>query len=565
MIGRLPLVNTDDESPPLRFIPLGGLGEIGMNCMAVEHGDDILVIDCGVIFDSRGLGVDVVHADLGWLIDRRDRVRALVLTHGHEDHIGAVGYFLREISAPIYGPPYTLALVRERLREPFFADESRDAELRTLEPGASVRLGPFEVETFRVTHSMPECTGLAIRTPVGLVVHSGDFKIDETPPPGDHFDADVLRAYGDEGVRMLLADSTNSMSAGASGAEVDVARTLEEIVRECPERVVVGLFASNVHRMRALFEVARRTQRKVAVLGRSLDTHVRLGAQHGFLPDLGDLLVPRDKARTVARGQLLVLATGSQGEGAAALPRLAAGTHPDLDLAAGDLAIFSSRVIPGNERPILDTINALERRGIRVIHRGNDARIHVSGHAHASEQRTLFSLLRPRAFLPVHGTFVHLKAHAETARDTGVEEVVVVENGQVVELDRSAMRLAERVETGRVHVSHGEPIGARALADRALLAQLGVVLVSVVVDAQGKLAAPAEVVTRGVFDEEADPDLVRELAEEIEDGIGALRTPKLGADVSAIREAARRAVRRYLLRELGQKPLAYVHVLRLGG
>ena len=332
---------------PLRIVPLGGLGEIGMNCMALEEGGRIVVVDCGVLFDNRGLGVDVITPDWEWLIDREEDVEALVLTHGHEDHLGAVSWFLRDFDVPVYGPPYALALVRERMAQhPWHA--GRKADLRPLLRGDVLPLGPFTFEPFQVTHSMPECMGLAIRTGQGLVVHSGDFKIDANPPPGDRFDFDRLRQLGDEGVRLLLSDSTNAMSPGHAIGEREVKDTLAETIAPLTGRVVVGLFASNVHRMRSLIEVARQVGRKVVPLGRSVDTHLRIATELRLLPDPSDVIVPRQQARTLPREQVLVLATGSQGEPRAALPRLANGSHPDLDLAEGDTVVLSSRVIPGN-------------------------------------------------------------------------------------------------------------------------------------------------------------------------------------------------------------------------
>ena len=290
-----------------------------MNCMAVEHGEDILVIDCGVLFDNRNLGVDVIHADFEWLLARRDNVRALVLTHGHEDHIGAVSYFLRDFDVPVYAPPYTMALLRGKLSEhPWHNMQELQHQLHVVPPGSKYDVACFGIESFSVTHSMPECTGLVLTTPQGIVVHSGDFKIDDTPPPGDKIDLERLAELGKRGVRLLLSDSTNSMSEGSSGQEVGAARSLEELIAKTEERAIVALFASNVHRMRALFDIARKVGRKVALFGRSVDTHVRIASELGFLPDTSDVLIPRDRARSTPRRDLLVLATGSQGEPAAA-------------------------------------------------------------------------------------------------------------------------------------------------------------------------------------------------------------------------------------------------------
>ena len=532
-----------------------------MNCMAVEHGDDILVIDCGVTFDSRGLGVDLVHGDLGWLFDRRERVRGLVLTHGHEDHIGATSWFLRDCPVPVWGPPYALALVKQRISEHPFHDIDR-LDLRTMQAGVVYGTGPFEWELWRVTHSMPDSHGLVLRTPQGTLLHSGDFKIDRDPPAGEHIDLERVAEIAREGVRIMLSDSTNAMTPGHSGGERGVEASLEELVRAAPERVVIGLFASNVRRIGALLEVARATGRKLVPMGRSVESHLRIAEELKIIPDPHDVLVPRDKVRALPRSQVLVVATGSQGEGPAALPRIAAGTHPDLSLDPGDRVILSARIIPGNERAVLELINSLERRGISVTHRGTDARVHVSGHAHRDEQRALIELVRPRAFLPVHGTFMHLSAHAAIAREAGVPEVFVIENGSTLELDEHGTRIGERVPSGRVHIDHFEPVADRVIHDRALLAQLGVVFVALLCDRRGRLLQDPQLVTRGVIDEEAEHDLLEDLRDDVRDAIDSLRSHEDRFSDDLLRDTARRAVRRFFSRELGRKPLCYATVAR---
>lgn len=548
---------------PVRIVPLGGVGEIGMNCMALEEEGRIVVVDCGVLFDGRGLGIEVIHADWEWLLDRADAIEALVLTHGHEDHLGAVSWFLRDFDVPVYGPPYALALVRERMAQhPWHA--GKKADLRPLLRGDILPLGPFTFEPFQVTHSMPECMGLAIRTGQGLIVHSGDFKIDDDPPPGDRFDFDRLKKLGDEGVRLLMSDSTNAMSPGRAIGENEVKETLAEVVAKQPGRVVVGLFASNVHRMRALIDVARQLGRKIVPLGRSVDTHLRIATELRLLPDPGDVVVPRSQARTLPRDKALVLATGSQGEARAALPRLATGSHPDLELAEGDTVLLSSRVIPGNERPILDLIETLERRGIRVISRSTESSLHASGHAHQGELQDLMAMLRPRAFVPIHGTFLHLRAHAELAKERGVAQILRTLNGDVIEIDGDSLRVAERVWSGRVHVDQGgEPVDGRVISERRSLAELGIVVISVAVDAKGRAASAPKVATSGVLHPEDDQDLVQICERAAHREVADLVTPRIDADREQIAEALKRAVRRVFMRELGKKPivLANVHVV----
>ncbi|MFW5875708.1 MAG: ribonuclease J [Myxococcota bacterium] len=543
----------------LRIVPLGGLGEIGMNCMAVEQGSDLVLVDCGVMFPFRELGVDVIHPSFEWVLARRDQLRGVVLTHGHEDHIGAVPYLLREVSVPVYGPPHALTLVRYRMRE---EAPHITPDLRPTEPRRPFELGSFGIEPVRVTHSIPDATALILTTGVGTVVHTGDFNIDEEPLDGQHFDADRLAEVGESGVRLLLSDSTNVDFEGDSGRERTVVDTLERVVTEAPHRVVVSLFASNLHRLAAVIELARRTGRKLLLLGRSLRTHVRAGVELGRLRDPSALLVPEDRVQDFPRERLLVVATGTQGEAPAALARLASGRHPVLRLEPGDTAILSSRIIPGHEQTVFAMVNNLLRRGVEVVTRLTEPGIHVSGHAAREEQRRMVELVQPRAFMPVHGTYHHLTRHAQLARDAGVDDTLVVENGAVVEVDDTGMRVADRAPVGRVHVDAGEPIHEDVLRDRALLGELGMALVVLQVDREGRLASPPEIVTRGVIHDEAEAELVSGAQQHVADVLGG-QGPRPGDELPELEERARRALRRYLVRSLGRKPLTYavaVHV-----
>ncbi len=530
-----------------------------MNCMALEAEGDRLVVDCGVMFPDRELGVDVIHPDFGWLLAHPERLRAIVLTHGHEDHIGGLPYLLRRIPVPVYGPPYALELVRRRLTE---HEQIRNPDLRPTRPRTPFRVGCFEVEPIRVTHSIADATALAIRTPAGLVVHSGDFKIDTDPPDGERFDAERLRELGDEGVRLLLSDSTNAWVEGRAGDERSVRDVLAELVARAPARVVVSVFASNVHRLRSLFEIARETDRRVALLGRSVRTHVETASRLGYLPDVGSLVVSSDDAARLPRSQLLAIATGTQGEPPAALARLARDAHPALGLEPGDEVIHSARVIPGNEQIVYRLINDLERRGVTVRFAATDPGIHVSGHAHAGEQRTMLELVRPRAFIPVHGTFLHLKRHEALAREMGVVESALVENGAVVEIDDAGVRVVDEAHVGRVHVDAGEEIPDRVLADRALLAELGMAVAFVRVDRRGRPLGEPQIVTRGVFHEEAEPDVTEDARRFVADELLSWKSPALEVDPAEVEERARRALRRYFGRRLGKKPLTWAVVVQ---
>lgn len=545
---------------PLRFVPLGGLGEIGMNCMAIEQDGTRIVVDCGLSFDGRGLGVDVLHADFRWLTAAPERLAAVVLTHGHEDHIGALPYLLRECPVPVHGPPYAIALARERLSE--HAPEALEL-LHEMRPGDRVMLGPFEVEPFRVTHSMPDCTGLIIRTAHGVVVHSGDFKIDPAPTDGEAFDFDRLaRLRDEEGVRVLLSDSTNAVVEGSTGPEQSVADHLYELVADAPARVVVSLFASNVHRIRALADVAARTRRKLCLLGRSLEMHARLAEPAGYLPDLSRVRIPPELAQGTPRDRLLVLATGTQGEPPAALTRIARDSHPELRLEAGDRVIHSARIIPGNETLVHEVINLLERRGIDVRWARIDPAVHVSGHAHRGEQRALIEHLKPRSFFPVHGTLLHMRRHAELARECGVPDTLTVENGTVVELDEGGLRKAGRVPVGRVYRERGVQVPERVIRDRALLAELGVAVVTILVDDRGRPLGACDLLTRGVVHEDRHQRMLDDACDAVFEALESARWVVERPSEDDLEIEAKRALKRFFARRLGKKPLCYAVVLK---
>ncbi|HEY8091615.1 MAG TPA: ribonuclease J [Polyangiaceae bacterium] len=553
---------------PLRLLPLGGLGEIGMNCLALVQDGEALVVDCGVTFDGRGLGVDVVHPDFGALEGLH--VAGLFVTHGHEDHIGAIPYLLRRFDVPVYGPPYALGLVRERAAEHEVLDHVR---LHEVKPRSRTRVGPFDVEPIRVTHSIADATALAIRTGAGLVVHTGDFKFDESPPDGETFDVPRFEELSREGVRLLLSDSTNVDARGPTGSEEGVGEVLDALVAGAKQAVVVGVFASNVHRLRMLGDIARRHGRKIVPLGRSVSTHSRVAratgrstGEHAGQPYLewpSDLVWPAERVRELARSAVLGVATGTQGEEGAALARLARGEHPALDLGPGDLVVLSSRVIPGNEPEVMRVMSNLLRRGVELKSWWSDRAVHVSGHAHRDEQRRMIELVRPRAFVPVHGTLHHLLRHAELARELGVPEVCVLENGDVAELDEAALRKVDRARSGRVHVFARRAIPEAVLGERAALAAHGVVHVVVPVDARGKLVGEISLVTRGVLDESLDAHLVAAARNEARAAIEELRPVEDVPTDADLGDAARQAVRRSLGRVLGFKPVATATVVRV--
>ncbi len=532
-----------------------------MNCMSIECADQRVLVDCGVTFPDHPFGTDVIRPDFSYLADEPRGNTALWVTHGHEDHIGAIPYLLRERSVPIYGPPYALALIRERLNEHVLR---HPPELIPIMPGQRYRLGPFEAEPIRVTHSIADATSLALRTPVGTIIHTGDFKIDPDPPDHEQFDAARFRALGDEGVRLLLSDSTNIDTEGSAGGELPVAAALEELVEEARGRVLITLFASNTHRLRAALDIARRTQRKLCWLGRSVQTHSRVAQATGYLERADDILVTPVQAAELPRHRVLFAATGSQAEPASALARIARRTHPQIVLDPGDTVILSSRIIPGNDRPVVEVIDQLLRQGVQVIERRNNRSVHVSGHAHRQEQRTMLELTRPEFFMPVHGTFHHLSRHAQLAQELGVRGTALAQNGDVVELDEHAVRIVDRVPTGRIHVLRGMDVPDEVLSDRARLAELGTVAISFVVDSRGRLLGQPDITARGVLLGPNPKEFVSQAQLAAKRAFRQAVDDDLLSNLDAVREHIRRRMTRFFLESLGRRPvcLVLVHVVR---
>ncbi|MFC1641687.1 ribonuclease J [Myxococcota bacterium] len=490
-------VDNQLKSNQLRIVPLGGLGEIGMNCLALEQEGAILLVDCGTNLPNHDLGVDVIHPDFTWLMQRSHQVCGVFLTHGHEDHIGGLPYLLARFPVPIWGPPHALGLVRRRLDEHGFTPDQMT--LRPSAAGRVYRIGSFEVEPIAVTHSTVEAAALCITTRAGTVVHTGDFNFDLTPPDGRHADTARLKELGDRGVALLMSDSTNVDMTERQGSELQVADRLRRLVLTASGRVFVTMFSSNLHRLSALGQIARDTGRQVCLLGRSMNSQVAVASALGLLGWPSDLCVSPDQARDLDPKHVLVLAGGSQAEPESALARLAKGTHHWLTVEEGDTVLLSSRIIPGNDRAVMDMICGLLRRGGEVHSALTDPEIHSSGHAGRSELRRMLELVRPRCFVPVHGTLYHLMRHAELARELGNTQVVVVENGWALVLDEDGLRLNGRVPHGPVAIDDGgEPLSAATLMRRAELGRAGLVTVGVVVDEGAHPLASPQVNAVGV-------------------------------------------------------------------
>jgi ribonuclease J len=540
----------------VRLIPLGGLGEIGMNCLVIEDQGSSVIVDCGAAFPEDDLGVDVIHPDFDYVLQHRDRLRGVFLTHGHEDHIGALPYLLSELEVPVWGPPHALGMARKRLLEHGFGPNELDFRVAT--PGQSYELGPFQIEPVRVAHSIVEASALAIRTSQGIIFHSGDFNFDPDPPDGEPTDEARIRELGDEGIGLLLSDSTNIDVPERAGSERSVGAVLERLIQNAPARVVVALFASNIQRLILLGEIARRTGRKLCLFGRSLDAQVTVAKEIKRLGWLSDLLVSADEVREMKRERVLILAGGTQAERLSAMRRLADGIHPLLSLQEGDTVILSSRVIPGNDRPVIAMINAMHRRGLTVHTRITEPGVHTSGHAGRSEQRRMLELTRPRCFMPVHGTLHHLLRHAELGRSLGVSQTVVVENGSVVGFDGQSANKIDAVRSGRVPIAiGGEVLSGENLQRRQEMARLGIATVALALDGR-KLRGSPVVSTRGIPCVDGDPAALRSLALEAARAVEQFREGR-GLELG---EHVRRSVRRKLEDLSGTRPVVEVSVVQ---
>lgn len=537
---------------PVRIVPLGGLGEVGMNALVVEEDGRRVLIDCGVLFpNDQVLGVEVAIPDFSYLRESGG-LDAVLLTHGHEDHVGALPSLLQQFPVPVYGTRFTLAMVRERL-----AEFGLNVPLHEVSPRQMFEAGPFLVEPVRVTHSIPDAVGFALETGEGIVVHTGDFKIDLTPEGGDRLDLARFAELGRAGVSLLLSDSTNAEREGFSVSESAVAENLMRRFRDARGRVVVALFGSNVHRAQSVLRIAAALGRKVVLAGRSLNTNIRLARDMGIVEIPPGVLVDPDTAEKLPPKELVILTTGAQGEPASGLARMAAGEHRQLRVESGDVVIFSSRSIPGNEVAIAQLANQLARRGATVIDRALDP-IHVSGHAQADEQKILLDAVQPSAFVPIHGEYRMLLAHARTALRMGMNasDVFVVEDGEVVELSGGRGRLGDPVTTGRVWLDArgGRDVSSLVLQERELLSEHGVVLALVVANrSSGEIVRGPELLGRGVSGFHESSDLYRLALHEVRVELGEI-PPGMRVHATALEEAVSRGVRRAFRKATGRRP-----------
>src|SRR5262245_56990107 len=547
-------------SAGLEVVPLGGLGEFGMNMMAVSWGDTTVLIDAGVMFpDPDQPGGDLIIPGLSYVGARRDRVKALILTHGHEDHIGAVPHVAPLFDGPIYGTAFTLALVEHKLEEAGIDARHR---LKTIAPRQTVTVGPLGVEFIRVTHSMPDCVALAITSPAGTIIHTGDFKIDQTPIDGHHFDLHRFSELGSAGVLALFADSTNIDRRGFTGSEIEVIDAFEELFTSTEGKLVVAAFSSSIYRVQVLVDLAAQFERKVAFVGRSLIQNTEIAQRLGFLRIPSGLQIRDADVQNYPAQDVLCVATGSQGEPQAALPRIAIDDHRYVRLGDDDTVVFSARAIPGNEKAIARTMSHITRRGADVV-TDSMKQVHVSGHGSAEELKLVLSLVRPRYFVPIHGEYRQLAQHARVAQRVmaGGErrvQVLLAEDGDIIQFDQHGARIADKAPTGRVliDVTRVGEVGEEVLRDRRHLAGDGVVVAVIAISrATGALVGDPEVIARGyVVDEGQAPTLFKDAARVIGDCVEASSVEER-TDQGLMTEKLRVELRRFFKKRSGRRPL----------
>jgi ribonuclease J len=540
----------------VRVTFLGGLGEIGRNCCAIEQDGRIVIVDAGLMFPEPNMyGVDLILPDFRWLIERKDRVDAIVLTHGHEDHTGALRYLVKDINVPIYGAALTLGFAKHRLTE---ARVGHDLTFIEVADGEKRKIGPFEIEFIPVTHSVPSAHALAFHTKIGIIVHSGDFKLDLTPIDGRRTDISRLAALGDEGVALLLCDSTNAEEPGFTASERSVGGALRRLFLERPKkRIVVACFASHIHRVQQIINVALEQNRKIALLGRSMDVNVKLARKLNLLHvDTADFVDIANIDR-YEPGEVCVICTGSQGEPLAALSKLSRGDARDFTVGADDTIILSSHPIPGNEWSVGRLIDDLHRAGTEVIHSGHEP-VHASGHARQGELRTYHQLLRPKNFVPVHGEYRHLVHHAELAESMGLghEHIIICEDGDQVEVSEDGIRLSGQIPAGFHYIdgSAGD-LDEKPLEERRMLAEYGVLQISAGIDRErGVIVQPVRITTRGWFEGEHDKKLLDAVTDTVRDSLqNALSEGD--RDEGALNKAAQRAAGRILGQKYRRQPV----------
>ncbi|WP_249226434.1 ribonuclease J [Alicyclobacillus mengziensis] len=545
--------NVARKRQKLSVIPLGGVGEIGKNMTVYRYGDDIIVVDAGLKFpEEEMLGIDIVIPDISYLVEHKDKVRGIFITHGHEDHIGGLPYVLKQVNAPVYGTRLTLGLIENKLKEHGLTDTTK---MYKLTADSVVQAGAFSVSFFYLNHSIPDTGGFAIGTPEGLVVHTGDFKFDHTPVDGRPADVHKLAAFGSEGVLALVADSTNAEREGYTPSERVVGGKINEIVGNAPGRVILATFASNIHRMQQVVQAAERYGRKVAVVGRSMVNNMQIAIQLGYLQAEPSTLIDADEVNKYPPEKVVILSTGSQGEPMSALTRMARAAHRKIEIVPGDTVVLASSPIPGNEKYVARTIDQLFRAGAHVIYRG----VHVSGHGSQEELKLMLNLVRPKFFVPVHGEYRMQKTHAELAKQVGIasEDIFILDLGDVLEFDSGRAQIAGRVTAGTVMIDGlgvGD-VGNIVLRDRKLLSQDGILVVVVTLSKEtGRVLSGPDIISRGFVYVRESEALLDDATKLVESTLTRLVAENVN-EWSSLKTAVREALGRFLFEQTRRRPM----------
>jgi ribonuclease J len=548
-------------------VPLGGLGEFGMNCMAIRWGDDIIVIDAGLMFpEPELLGVDIVVPDITYLIENREHVRAIVLTHGHEDHIGALPWILSELNVPVYGTEFTLAYVEGKLEEHGLLD---DAELNEIKPGERFKIGPFTINPIQVTHSLVDCVALAVHTPLGVLIHTGDFKVDPTPTDNRLFDLHAFAEYGKQGVLALFQDSTNVERRGYTPSERAVRARFEEIFARTKRRLFITCFSSSIHRIKLTIEQAFEHGRKVALVGRSMMESAEIAQDLGYIDIPDGTLIHPAQIRDFPPEKVCVLISGTQGEPMSALSRAAVDNHKHARIQKGDTVVLSSRIIPGNEKAIYRVIDHLFRRDAHVIYDdGSTPPVHVSGHASQEELRLIINLVKPQYFIPIHGEYRQLKLHAELAgaMHGSVGKVLMIESGDILEFDEMGAKKAGRVAVGRICIdsnSMGDVVEDLVIRDRRHLSEDGIVLPIIAINKlTGKVETSPEIVMRGFSANTVDDGFLDQARLTVMNTLDASSDEERG-DYGVIKEKIRQDLKRFIVKNTSRRPLIMPVILEI--
>jgi len=539
----------------IQIISLGGLGEIGKNMTAIRYEDNIIVIDAGLMFpEEELLGIDVVIPDITYLVENKEKVKAILLTHGHEDHVGALPYVLREIDVPVYGSKLTLGIVEGKLKE----QNLDSVRLNVVKPRDMHKIGPFEVEFIRVSHSIPDAMGIAIHTPLGIILHTGDIKLDQTPVDGEVVDFRKLAELGEKGVLVLLGDSTNADKPGFTMSEKVVGNTFDDLFGRCEGRIIVTTFASNVHRIQQVIATAAKYGRKVAVVGRSMVNNVKISNELGYMSIPEGILIEQEEINHFAANQVVVVTTGSQGEPMSALTRMATADHRWVGIVPGDTVIISASPIPGNEKLVAKTVDLLFRQGAEVIYEKSMG-VHVSGHASQEELKILLNLIRPRYFIPVHGEYRHLMKHAKLAESLGIPRarIFVADNGQIIEVGRKKASIAGKVTSGKILVDGlgvGD-VGNIVLRDRKQLSQDGIMIVVVTIQKESvEVVAGPDIVTRGFVYVRESEQLIEDAKERVREAMDICARKHI-TEWAVIKTQIRERLGKHLFEKTGRRPM----------